>query len=371
MQFSLTGRDGLARQGRLKLRHGVVETPVFMPCGTYGAVKGLTPDQLVNVGTQMLLGNTFHLWILPGDEIIGSLGGLHEFMQWNRPILTDSGGFQVHSLRKLAKVDDEGVTFRSPHNGDLLRLTPEKSMSIQERLGSDIVMVFDECTDFPGSANAVRESMLRSMKWAKQSQQCYQGQGALFGIVQGGLFKDLRDESLGTLQDLGFDGYAIGGLSVGESVEEMFEVLDHVCPNLPHERPRYLMGVGTPHDLLRAVQLGIDMFDCVLPTRNARNGYLFTSQGVVKIRNSKHRDDPNPIDPNCSCMTCSQFSRAYLHLLDRRGEMLGSTLMTIHNLHYYNQLMTDVRSAILSQNLEEFVRETCNQWGTSQSNTLS
>lgn len=362
MRFEVIALDGLARTGRLELGHGLVETPVFMPCGTYGSVKGLTPDQLQDVGTQMLLGNTFHLWILPGDEIIDSLGGLHEFMQWHRPILTDSGGYQVHSLRDLSKIDDDGVTFRSPYNGDLLRLTPEKSMSIQRSLQSDIVMAFDECTDYPASQEAVRESMLRSMKWARQSKDSYDGPGSLFGIVQGGLFEDLRAESLDILREIGFDGYAVGGLSVGESVEEMFELLESVAPNMPQTKPRYLMGVGTPSDLLHGVQLGIDMFDCVLPTRNARNGYLFTSQGIVKIRNARYREDPDPVDANCSCLTCTKFSRAYLHLMDKRGEMLGSTLMTIHNLHYYNQLMVGTRKSILNGNLAEFVSETCKGW---------
>ncbi|MCY3883605.1 MAG: tRNA guanosine(34) transglycosylase Tgt [Gammaproteobacteria bacterium] len=370
MHFDVIACDGRARAGRLELDHGIVETPVFMPCGTYGSVKGLTPDQLLDVGIQMLLGNTFHLWILPGEELINSLGGLHEFMQWHRPILSDSGGYQVHSLRDLARVDDDGVTFRSPYNGDLLRLTPEKSMSIQRKLGADIVMAFDECTEYPASQKTVRRSMLRSMKWAKQSKDSYEGQGALFGIVQGGLFEELRAESLEILQGIGFDGYAIGGLSVGESPAEMFELLQGVVPNMPRENPRYLMGVGTPSDLLRGVQLGVDMFDCVMPTRNARNGYLFTSTGVVKIRNSRYRDDPGPVDANCSCVTCSKFSRAYLHLMDKRGEMLGSTLMSIHNLHYYTNLMANIRSAILDRNLADFVTETFNGWEvpTSQSN---
>lgn len=365
MNFELIERDGLARCGRLELGHGRVETPVFMPCGTYGSVKGMTPDQLKDVGTQMLLGNTFHLWILPGDEIIDSLGGLHGFMNWQRPILTDSGGFQVHSLRDLAKVDDEGVTFRSPYNGDLLRLTPEKSMSIQRRLGSDVVMAFDECTDFPAPHEVVRNSMLRSMEWARRSKDSYDGPGTLFGIVQGGLFGDLRGESLETLRGIGFDGYAIGGLSVGESPEEMFRILQSVVPNMPEHSPRYLMGVGTPMDLLRGVELGIDMFDCVLPTRNARNGYLFTSNGVVKIRNARYRADSNPVDSSCSCTTCLKFSRAYLHLLDKRGEMLGATLMTVHNLHYYHKLMSDVRDAIRAKKLAEFVATTYDRWESS------
>ncbi|MYD80102.1 MAG: tRNA guanosine(34) transglycosylase Tgt [Gammaproteobacteria bacterium] len=365
MKFEVLERDNQARVGRLDLVHGSVETPVFMPCGTYGSVKGMTPNQLEDVGTQMLLGNTFHLWILPGDEIIDALGGLHEFMQWHRPILTDSGGFQVHSLRDLAKVDDDGVTFRSPYNGDLLRLTPEKSMSIQQRLGSDIVMAFDECTDFPAPLADVRKSMLRSMDWAKRSMDSYNGPGTLFGIVQGGLFEDLRTESMEILREIGFDGYAVGGLSVGESPDEMFRLLDSFVPSMPPDNPRYLMGVGTPLDLLRGVQLGIDMFDCVLPTRNARNGYMFTSKGVVKIRNARYRDDPNPVDSSCSCTTCLKFSRAYLHLLDKRGEMLGPTLMTIHNLHYYHQLMSGVRDAIRKQTLAEFVGNTCSHWDLS------
>ena len=362
MKFEVLQTDGNSRRGRITLNHGTVETPVFMPCGTYGSVKGMTPDQLTEVGTQILLGNTFHLWILPGEEVVHSHGGLHGFMHWPRPILTDSGGYQVHSLRDLAKSDDDGVTFRSPHNGDLLRLTPEKSMRIQERLGSDIVMAFDECTDYPATLDVARKSMRRSMKWAEHSKSAYSGSGALFGIVQGGVFDDLRKESLQTLQDIGFEGYAIGGLSVGESTEEMLGVLNGLVPQMPSNSPRYLMGVGTPSDLLRSIELGVDMFDCVLPTRNARNGYLFTSTGVVKIRNARYRTDQEPLDPNCSCTTCRRFSRAYLHLLDKRKEMLGATLMTIHNLHYYHSLMSDIRDAIENKSLATLSKTVASQW---------
>ncbi len=365
MKFDLLCTDGTARRGRMTLNHGVVETPVFMPCGTYGSVKGMTPDQLIDVGTQVLLGNTFHLWILPGSELIHSLGGLHGFMQWQQPILTDSGGFQVYSLRDLAKVDDDGVTFRSPHDGDLLRLTPEKSMEIQKHLGSDIAMAFDECTDFPATKDTVRKSTARSMEWAKRSRESYTGSGSLFGIVQGGVFDELRSESLQLLRDIGFDGYAIGGLSVGESAEEMLAVLTSLVHQMPDDHPRYLMGVGTPSDLLYGIELGVDMFDCVLPTRNARNGYLFTSTGVVKIRNARYRTDPDPIDANCTCSTCRRFSRAYLHHLDKRGEMLGATLMTIHNLHYYHSLMKEARGAIEAGQWAQFATATRSVWATS------
>ncbi len=365
MKFDVVHTDGTARKGRMSLDHGIVETPVFMPCGTYGSVKGMTPDQLTEVGTQILLGNTFHLWILPGEGLIHSLGGLHGFMQWHLPILTDSGGYQVHSLRDLAKVDDDGVTFRSPHNGDLLRLTPEKSMQIQEKLGSDIAMAFDECTDFPATRQVVRLSMQRSMEWARRSRDAYKGPGTLFGIVQGGVYDELRSESLQTLRNIGFDGYAIGGLSVGESIDEMFEVLNSLVHQMPDVSPRYLMGVGTPSDLLHGIGLGVDMFDCVLPTRNARNGYLFTSSGIVKIRNARYRADPEPIDANCLCSTCDRFSRAYLHHLDKRGEMLGATLMTIHNLHYYHNLARDSRDAIAEDRFAQFATATRACWDAS------
>ena len=366
MNFDILCSDGAARRGRLELNHGIVETPVFMPCGTYGSVKGVTPDQLSEVGTQMLLGNTFHLWILPGDEIIDSLGGLHEFMQWHNPILTDSGGYQVHSLRGLAKVDDGGVTFRSPYNGDLLRLTPEKSMKIQEHLRSDVVMVFDECTDYPSTKNQAKASLLRSMNWARKCRDSFEGAGSLFGIVQGGMFKELRLESIQTLSEMEFSGYAIGGLSVGEPKELMYSMLEYVAPLLPVQAPRYLMGVGTPADLLVGVQHGVDMFDCVMPTRNARNGHLFTSHGVIRIRNARHRADDGPIDPDCGCSTCAKFSRAYLHHLDRRNEILGSTLMTIHNLHYYHNLMAGVRIAIENGNLHDFVESVSSKWSQNQ-----
>ena len=361
--FETLARDGAARRGRLITRHGSVETPAFMPCGTYGTVKGMTPRRLREVGTQMLLGNTFHLMLRPGDETICRLGGLHRFMHWPGPILTDSGGYQVFSLRDLRKVDAQGVVFRSPINGDRVELTPERSVAVQHNLGSDVVMVFDECTPYPASKDEAAASMRLSMAWARR---CHTHHGdhksLLFGIVQGGMFDDLRTESLDELTEIGFAGYAIGGLSVGEPKEEMYDVLAHVAPQLPADKPRYLMGVGTPQDLLHGVALGIDLFDCVLPTRNARNGYLFTSRGVVKIRNAAHRADAAPIDAACDCYACANFSRAYLHHLHRCGEMLGGVLMTIHNLHYYHRLMAELRTAIEAGTLAHFARTALGGW---------
>ena len=344
--FELKTTDGPARLGRVNLNHGSVETPVFMPCGTYGTVKALTPTQLDQVGTQILLGNTFHLMLRPGAEIIDQMGGLHGFMSWSKPILTDSGGFQVFSLRDIGSVDDSGVTFRSPINGDEVRLTPEISMRTQALLNSDIVMVFDECVRNPATHEVVEDSMLRSMRWAETSKKSYVGNGRLFGIVQGGIYHDLRRRSLETLTEIGFDGYAIGGLSVGESAEETTAVLEELMPQMPEDAPRYLMGVGTPSDLVRGVMLGIDMFDCVMPTRNARNGHLFTWQGVVRIRNARYVDDEGPIDPSCDCYACKSFSRSYIHHLDKCKEMLGCTLMSIHNLYFYHELMSRLREAI-------------------------
>ena len=352
--FKLLAQSGEARRGELALNHGTVSTPVFMPCGTYGSVKALTPIQLREVGTQILLGNTFHLMLRPGQEVIDRLGGLHEFMDWDGPILTDSGGFQVFSLRDNMKLDDDGVTFKSPVNGDKVRLSPEISMRMQAALNSDIVMVFDECTPYPATYDEAKSSMLRSLGWASASKEAYQREGALFGIVQGSVYDDLRAQSLAALQEIEFDGLAIGGLSVGEDIEEMNAVLAALVPQMPRDRPRYLMGVGTPSDLIRGVLLGIDMFDCVMPTRNARNGHLFTWQGVVRIRNAVHKQDPSPIDPECGCYTCRHFSRAYLHHLDRCREMLGCTLMSIHNLHFYHELMAALRKHISENTLSAF-----------------
>jgi queuine tRNA-ribosyltransferase len=346
--FDLLATEGSARRGSLATAHGPVETPVFMPCGTYGTVKAMTPRGLEEVGTRILLGNTFHLMLRPGDQVIRDLGGLHGFMGWDRPILTDSGGFQVWSLGELRKISERGVVFRSPVNGDRVELTPEISMSVQRHLGSDVVMVFDECTPHSASEAQVRESMGLSLRWAERCRQAYGDgdPGLLFGIVQGGMYPYLRRESLEGLLRLGFDGYAIGGLSVGETKAEMDAVLTALLPDMPADRPRYLMGVGTPEDLVRGVALGVDMFDCVLPTRNARNGYAFTSRGTVKIRNARHRLADEPLDPECDCYTCARFSRAYLHHLDRCGEMLGSMLMTQHNLAYYHGLMARLRASI-------------------------
>jgi len=340
--------DGSARRGRLHVPHGTVETPVFMPCGTYGTVKGMTPDALNSIGTQILLGNTFHLMLRPGAERMQALGGLHRFMNWPRPILTDSGGFQVWSLGELRKITEEGVTFRSPINGDRVMLTPERSIEVQNCLGSDIVMVFDECTPYPATEDQARASMELSQRWAVRCRAAFDGEtgNKLFGIVQGGMYPALRREHLDQLTATGFDGYAIGGLSVGEDKAEMDAVLVSLLPHMPVTKPRYLMGVGTPQDLVRGVELGVDMFDCVMPTRNARNGFAFTSRGVVKIRNAIHRDSNEPLDPECSCTTCTGYSRAYLHHLDRCGEMLGAILMTTHNLFYYHNLMARLRDSI-------------------------
>jgi queuine tRNA-ribosyltransferase len=346
--FELLATDGAARRGRLQLAHGVVETPVFMPCGTYGTVKGMTPEGLEAVGTQILLGNTFHLMLRPGDARIARLGGLHRFMGWQRPILTDSGGFQVWSLGELRKITEEGVVFRSPVNGDRVHLTPERSIEVQANLGSDIVMSFDECTPYPATEAQARQSMDLSSRWAARGKQAFDGANGsrLFGIVQGGMHTHLRAEHLEALREIGFDGYAIGGLSVGEPKEDMQRVLEDLTPRMPEQRPRYLMGVGTPQDLVLGVSLGVDMFDCVMPTRNGRNGFAFTSRGVVKIRNAVHKDADEPLDAECACSTCNRYSRAYLHHLDRCREMLGAMLMTQHNLHYYHHLMARLRASI-------------------------
>ncbi len=349
MKFDLITTDGAARRGRLILAHGQVDTPAFMPVGTYGTVKAMTPDALANTGAQICLGNTFHLWLRPGMAVIKQFGGLHKFMNWDKPILTDSGGFQVFSLGDLRKITEEGVKFASPIDGAKLFLTPEISMQIQKDLNSDIVMIFDECTPYPADYKTAAESMRLSLRWARRSRDEHdrlENTNALFGIVQGGMHEALRDESLAGLKDINFNGFAIGGLSVGEPKEDMMRILAHTAPQLPTDKPRYLMGVGTPEDLMDSVEQGIDMFDCVMPTRNARNGHLFTRYGDVKIKNARFKTDQTPLDPTCGCYTCQNFSRAYLHHLFRAGEILSSILNTIHNLHYYQTLMAEMRGAI-------------------------
>ena len=358
MRFTVLATAGAARRGRLELAHGTVDTPVFMPVGTYGTVKAMAPDELEGLGAQIVLGNTFHLWLRPGMQVIAAHGGLHRFMGWRRPLLTDSGGFQVWSLGALRKVQEDGVAFASPINGDKLFLTPELSMEIQRTLGSDVVMVFDECTPHPATRDEAAASMALSLRWAARSRAAHAGNpNALFGIVQGGMHEDLRDASLGGLADIGFDGYAIGGLSVGEPKKDMLRVLRHTAPRLPADKPRYLMGVGTPEDLVDGVAAGVDMFDCVLPTRNARNGWLFTRFGDLKIHNARHREDTGPVEEGCGCYACREFTRGYLHHLHRANEILGARLATIHNLHYYLTLMAALREAIAADRLPAFVAE--------------
>jgi queuine tRNA-ribosyltransferase len=352
MNFTVHNTDGRARRGTLELAHGKVETPAFMPVGTYGTVKAMSPAELREIGAAIVLGNTFHLWLRPGLEVIAAHGGLHRFMGWDGPILTDSGGFQVFSLGALRKITEEGVKFASPVNGDRLLLTPEESMRIQRVLNSDIAMIFDECTPYPADERAATDSMRLSLRWAERSKRAHAGNpNALFGIVQGGMYEQLRDESLAELQRIGFDGYAIGGLSVGEPKEEMQRILAHTAPRLPAHQPRYLMGVGTPEDLVEAVTAGIDMFDCVLPTRNARNGWLFTRHGDIKIKNAAYRHDMQALDAGCGCYCCRHFTRAYLHHLHRVNEILGARLNTIHNLYYYLSLMSELRAAIAAGEL--------------------
>ena len=346
MSFAIRKTDGRARRGVLTLAHGAVDTPVFMPVGTYGAVKAMSPDELVGTGSQIVLGNTFHLWLRPGLEVIAKHGGLHGFMGWKGPLLTDSGGFQVFSLGELRKISEEGVQFASPINGDRLHLTPEESMRIQEVLNSDVAMVFDECTPYPATEKEAADSMRLSMRWARRSRDSFGKKNLLFGIVQGGVYEALRDESLEKLESIGFDGYAIGGLAVGEPKEDRSRILAHVAPRLPAKKPRYLMGMGTPEDLIEAVGAGVDMFDCVLPTRNARNGWLFTRFGDIRIRNARYRDDTAPLDEHCGCHACRNFSRAYLYHLQKINEILGARLNTLHNLHYYQELMRELRAAI-------------------------
>jgi len=358
MDFDLLAQDGLARRGRLTFDRGTVETPAFMPVGTYGSVKSMTPEEVIATGAEIVLGNTFHLMLRPGTEIISLHGHLHDFMRWQGPILTDSGGFQVFSLGDLRKITEQGVHFRSPINGAKVFLGPEESMAVQRALGSDIVMIFDECTPYPADQQTAEKSMQLSLRWAKRSKEAHgDNPSALFGIVQGGMHENLRDVSLQGLIDIDFDGYAIGGLSVGEPKEDMIRILDHLGPRMPQDKPHYLMGVGRPEDLVEAVARGIDMFDCVMPTRNARNGHLFVHRGVVKIRNSCYKTDTGPLDSMCDCYTCKNYSRAYLHHLDRTGEMLGPRLNTIHNLYYYQTLMAGIRTAISAGTLSQFTRD--------------
>ncbi len=358
MKFDLVNIQHAARRGRITFPRGTIETPAFMPVGTYGTVKAMTPEELVGIGAEIILGNTFHLMLRPGMEVIKEFGGLHAFMHWDKPILTDSGGFQVFSLAESRKITEEGAHFRSPVDGSKVFLGPEEAIQIQHTLGSDIVMIFDECTPFPATEKEVRESMELSLRWAERSKLAHgTNENALFGIIQGGMYPALRTASLNGLCDIGFDGYAIGGLSVGEPVELMMEVLDHIVASMPVDKPRYLMGVGTPENLVESVRRGIDMFDCVMPTRNARNGHLFTTTGDVRIRNAKHRYDQSPLDKSCACYTCQNYSRAYLHHLDKTNEILGARLNTIHNLYYYQFLMKGLRDAIEAENLGQFITD--------------
>jgi queuine tRNA-ribosyltransferase len=355
MKFSVHSTDHHARAAKLGLAHGEVETPVFMPVGTYGAVKAVSPAELAENGTRIVLGNTFHLWLRPGLEVIAAHGGLHCFMGWSGPILTDSGGYQIFSLGDLRKITEDGVRFASPVNGDRLMLTPEESIRIQRTLNPDIAMVLDECTPYPASEREAEDSMRLSLRWAERSRRAHEGNpNALFGIVQGGMHERLRDASLAGLIEIGFDGYAIGGLAVGEPGDDMRRILAHTAARLPADKPRYLMGVGTPEDIVGAVQAGIDMFDCVLPTRNARNGWLFTRFGDIKIRNARHRADTRPLDETCGCYACTNFSRAYLHHLQKVNEILGARLNTLHNLHYYQTLMRELRDAIGEGRLADY-----------------
>ncbi len=362
MQYTLLHTDksnnNLARRGEVSFPRGSIQTPAFMPVGTYGTVKSMKPEEIEGLGAEIILGNTFHLMLRPGTEIIKQHGDLHDFMNWKKPILTDSGGFQVFSLAKMRKITEEGVHFRSPVNGDKILLSPEVSMQVQRDLGSDIVMIFDECTPYPATTTEARESMERSLRWAKRSKDEHgDNPSALFGIVQGGMYGDLREVSAAGLVDIGFDGFAIGGLSVGEPKDERDHVLEVTTPLLPANKPRYLMGVGKPEDIIESVKRGVDMFDCVIPTRNARNGFLFTRHGELKLRNSKHQADTGPIDPDCGCYTCQNYSRSYLRHLDKCKEMLGAHLNTIHNLYYYQELMRGIREAIENDRYDEFVKE--------------
>src|SRR5690554_6514442 len=365
MQFDIEGECGNARTGVLRFPRGEVRTPAFMPVGTYGTVKGMLPRDIHEIDADIILGNTFHLMLRPGTEVIKAHGDLHDFTQWQKPILTDSGGFQVFSLCAMRKITEEGVDFRSPIDGVKIFMTPESSMQVQRDLGADVVMVFDECTPYPATEKEANDSMQLSMRWARRSKDAHgDNPSALFGIVQGGMYEHLRDESLEKLTEIGFDGYAIGGLSVGEPKEDMKRIIAHTAPKMPVDKPRYLMGVGKPEDLVEGVRRGIDMFDCVMPTRNARNGHLFTSTGVVKLRNAVNKTHTGPVDPECDCYTCSNFSRAYLHHLDKCQEMLGGTLNSIHNLHYYQTLMAGIRKSLDEGRFEEFVDEFYAKRGT-------
>lgn len=357
MRFERMAMAGEARRGRLHFARGAVDTPAFMPVGTAGTVKAMAPAELSDIGAQIVLGNTFHLMLRPGLEVVEAHGDLHDFMQWPGPILTDSGGFQVFSLGDLRRLSEKGAEFRSPIDGKRWFLGPEEAMDVQRRLGADVVMAFDECTAFPATEPAARASMELSLRWAERSKAAHTGTAALFGIVQGGMYEHLRDISLAGLKQIGFDGYAIGGLSVGEPKPDMLRVLGHVLPQMPADKPRYLMGVGTPEDLVEAVMRGVDMFDCVLPTRNARNGWLFTQWGDIKIRNAKYARDTAPLDPDCGCYTCRHFSRAYLRHLHRNNEILGARLNTLHNLYYYQSLMRSLRTAIEQSALDEFANK--------------
>ncbi|MGH1401878.1 MAG: tRNA guanosine(34) transglycosylase Tgt [Acinetobacter tandoii] len=361
MKFEKLAQSGRARRGRLTLEHGVVETPVFMPVGTYGTVKGMLPRDIEDIQAQIILGNTFHLYLRPGLDVIEAHGGLHEFMKWDKPILTDSGGFQVFSLGAMRKIKEEGVTFRSPIDGSKVFLSPEISMEIQKTLNSDIVMIFDECTPYPATHEEAQKSLQLSLRWAKRCKTHHHDElnnsNALFGIIQGGMYEDLREESLKGLLEIGFDGYAIGGLSVGEPKEEMIKVLDYLPNKMPADKPRYLMGVGKPEDIVEGIRRGVDMFDCVMPTRNARNGHYFVTDGLVRIRNSKYRHDQQPLDPHCDCYTCTNFTRAYLFHLEKCGEMLGSMLGTIHNLRYYQRFTQDIRDALDNGTFDAFVED--------------
>ena len=362
MKFDLLNIDGPTRRGTISFPRGTIQTPAFMPVGTLATVKSMTPEEVESIGAEIILGNTFHLLLRPGMEVIEAHKGLHNFMNWNKPILTDSGGFQVFSLGKLRKITEQGVTFASPVDGRKVFMGPEESMQVQRTLGSDIVMIFDECTPYPASHEEAQLSMELSLRWAQRSKDEFlalapeaDDTAALFGIIQGGMYPDLRDVSLKGLTDIGFDGFAIGGLSVGEPKDEMIKILEHTTPQMPQDKPRYLMGVGRPEDIVEAVSRGVDMFDCVMPTRNARNGHLFTHQGVVKIRNQKHQFDTRPLDENCQCYTCRNYSRSYLRHLDKTNEMLGSRLNTLHNLYYYQELMQGIRAAIEHQSFDLFV----------------
>lgn len=358
MKYELLNTDGKARRGRLTFERGIVETPAFMPVGTYGTVKGMKTEEVEATGAHITLGNTFHLMLRPGTDIIEQHGGLHGFMNWDKPILTDSGGFQVFSLGKMRKITEEGVRFSSPVNGEKIMLTPERSMEVQRSLNSDVVMIFDECTPYPATHKESKDSMELSLRWAQRSKDAHgDSPNALFGIVQGGMYEDLREVSINGLKAIEFDGYAIGGLSVGEPKEDMIRILDHTAPLIPKNKPRYLMGVGKPEDLVEGVRRGIDMFDCVMPTRNARNGHLFVNTGVVKIRNATNKTDTGPLDPTCDCYTCKNYSRAYLHHLDKCKEILGSQLNTLHNLHFYQKVMQGLRDAIEQGKLDDFVEE--------------